>query len=296
MTSENQIQTTQNSPKSDIDRIVAAYAKKNMILAAAASIVPGPFGILGAMPELLLNFNNQMNMIYDLGCAYGKEDFINKDLLLDIPIAAFGGNTNLSILQNNKIDLSDSPKQILTGKATELGKAVIERTLKKSIIQFIPVGGPLLMGTWAKMTTTKIYKGSKSFLDQTENYVEHYKKEENDEIRKQLLIEKIKSLANLIESNNEINEKQLDLIGTIIENAAISKEEKEYYLEESLKTGSKFQLNYQLLKDYEEEEDVLMQLIVMAKRSGHIDEQEKQYIHGVGEELGFDRQFVELLF
>ena len=34
----------------DADDIVKMYAKKNMILAAAVSIVPGPLGILGSLP------------------------------------------------------------------------------------------------------------------------------------------------------------------------------------------------------------------------------------------------------
>ena len=69
----------------DIEKIVNGYAKQNMILAAASSVVPGPLGILGAVPELLLNFKNQFGMIYDLSCANDKEDFLSKDLLLDIP-------------------------------------------------------------------------------------------------------------------------------------------------------------------------------------------------------------------
>ncbi|MEM9819816.1 MAG: EcsC family protein [Bacteroidota bacterium] len=280
----------------EIDQIIQYYSKRNRLLATAAAIVPGPFGILSALPELLLNFGNQMDMIYDLGCAYGKESFINKDLLLDIPIAAFGGNTNLSFLQNNLRDLSDAPRQILLEKASLLSQSLVERTLKKSIVQFIPVAGPVLMGTWSKMTTAKISKRAMAFLDNANSYSEHLKPQEDEAIQQALLIEKIKSLANLIEANNEINEQQIDLIGTIIENADLDRAQKEYYLHESLKTGSNFQLDYNLLKAYEEEEDLLLQLIIMAKRSGQIDEQEKTYIHSVGKDLDLKFSFVENLF
>lgn len=283
------------SPK-DVDAIVKKYSKRNMVLAAASSVVPGPLGILGAVPELILNFGNQMNMIYDLGCAHGKENFINKDLLLDIPIAAFGGNTNLAALQNNKIDLNDTPQDILMKKATELGESIIQKTLKKSIIQFVPVAGPLLMGTWAKMTTSKIANSSSRFLDTKIDYVEHFKKEETDEIAKALQIEKIKGLTNLIECNNQINEAQIDFIGPIIENANLTKSEKEYYLKEALRTGSEFQLDFTLLKDFEEQEDLVMDLVILAKRSGQMDELEKNYIVEVSQELGVDRSFLEQLF
>lgn len=277
----------------DIEQIVQGYAKKNMILAAASSVVPGPLGILGAVPELMLNFKNQFGMIYDLSCANEKEDFLNKDLLLDIPIAAFGGNTNLMAVQGNAQDLIDSPVKVLQGKAQTLGKGVIDRTLKKSIAQFIPVAGPIIMGIWAKSTTNKIAKTSKSFFDKKATYIEHFKPEETPEILRELQVQKIKGLANLIECNDEINEDQIAFIGPIIENAEIPQSQKNHLIEESLKTGSNFQLDYDLLKEYEEDEALIMEMAILAKRSGSVDDLEKKYILQEADKMKLDTAFVE---
>ena len=277
----------------DIDVIAAGYAKKNMAIAAATSLVPGPLGILGVVPELVLTFGNKMQMIYDLGCANNKENSINKDLLIDIPIAAFGGNTNLAALQNIGGQLQESPITALKGKVKDLGQSVIDKQLKKSVVQFIPVAGPVLMGIWAKMTTNKVATTSNTFFDESATYVEHFKKEETEEVKRALQVQKIKGLANLIEANNEINEAQIAFIGPIIENAAIPQSQKNHLLEESLKVGSNFQLDYQLLKDYEEDETLVMELVIMAKRSGSVDHFEKAYIFRVAEELKMDKGFVE---
>lgn len=276
----------------DTNQIIESYANKNMIIASTTSIIPGPFGILGSIPALLLNFNNQMSMIYDLGCASDKENFINKDVLLDIPLAAFGGNTSLAALQFNSKDLQDSPKSILINKAVALSKNITERILKKSIVQFIPVAGPVLMGTWSKMATRKISKVSINFLDNQKSYTEKLTPSESNEIKNLIQIEKIKALANLIESNDEINENQIELIGTIIENSGLNSFEKEYYLKESLKTGSKFKLDSSLLIQYEEADNLLMEMVVMAKRSGEIDKYEEEHIFQVGQELGIEESFV----
>lgn len=280
----------------DVQKIINYYSKRNIALAAASSVIPGPLGILGSIPELLLNFHNQMNMIYDLSCANGKENFINKDILLEIPIAAFGGNTNLTKLQHSGKDLIDSPEEILLEKAFSLGQALVDRTLKKSIVQFLPVAGPILMGTWAKMTTNKISKSSLLFLSDQHLYEENSKPDENEEVKQQLQTEKIKALVNLIESNNEINENQINLISTIISNSDLTHSEKEYYLEEALKTGSKLQLNKQIIQEYEEEEDLILQLVIMAKRSGNIDDLEKNYIYEVGDHLEIENQLIDDLF
>ena len=286
---------TNNSTYSeeDVEKIINLYTTKNMVAAAATSIVPGPLGILGSVPELIINFGNQMFMIYDLGCAYDKENFLNKDLLLDIPFAALGGNTNLAMIQTNPSDLIDSPVDALKGKANALGKNMIDRTLKKSIVQFIPIAGPVMMGIWSKMTTSKIAKSSNGFFDQKAIYIEHFKKEENEKVISELQIQKIKAIANLIECNDDINESQIEFIGPIIENAPIDQSRKNFLLEESLKTGSNFQLDFQLLKDYEEDENLIFELMVMAKRSGFIDDLEKQYICRIAEQLNLDKTMVE---
>ena len=279
----------------DVKKIIDAYAQKNMVLAAASSLVPGPLGILGSIPELLMNFGNQMFMIYDLGCAHDKENFLNKDLLLDIPLSAFGGNTDLSALQDQAEDLLDAPQQVLLTKANELGKSVIERTLKKSVVQFVPVAGPLMMSIWSKSTTNKIAKISNSFFDQKDSYQEHFKPEETEEVKSQLQVQKIKALANLIESNNEINEAQIEFIGPIIENANIPQDLKNHLIEESMRTGSNFQLDHDLIKTYEEDENLISELVIMAKRGDDVDGMEREYILKESRNLGVEVEFAEEL-
>lgn len=276
----------------DVDQIVEAYAKKNMMLAAASSIVPGPFGVLGSIPELLLNFDNQMSMIYDLGCAHGKEALLTKELLLDIPTMAFGGKVDLAALQDQAAGAVESPREILIDKAQVLGEALVDRTLKRSVVQFIPVAGPVLMGTWAKLATSRVSKSSVAFLTGALPGAEP-EADLDDAVKRKLQIEKIKGLTNLIEVNDEINENQIDLIGTIIENADLTDAEKEYYLEEALKTGSEFELDYDLLRRYGEGDDLVMEMVVMARRGDAVDDLEARYIYQVGEALELDRRLVE---
>lgn len=275
----------------DVEKLVSMYAKKNMILAAATSIVPGPLGILGSIPELVINMGNQMYMIYDLGCAYDKEDFISKDLLIEIPLSVFGGNTDLSTLQNSS-NLLDSPQILLKQKTKDLGKAMVEKSLKKSIVQFVPVAGPLLMGTWAKLTTSKIANSSKSFLDDTKTFSEPIKKEESKEIETKIQVQKIKALANLIESNDDINEEQIAFIAPIIENMDIPKDRKNYLFEEASKMGSNFEIDYDLFKTYGEADNLILEMIVMAKRNGFIDDMEKAYIFKVADHVDVSSNLV----
>ena len=85
--------------KEDVQKIIEDYTQLNQAIAVASSFAPGPLGIMAAAPEMILTISNQMKMIYDLGCCFGKEHFLNKDLLIDVPLQAAGVFTNLSEIQ-----------------------------------------------------------------------------------------------------------------------------------------------------------------------------------------------------
>ena len=284
----------QNSALSqaDLDSMVSKYANQNMAIALASGLVPGPMGIFAAVPELVLTMKNQMSMIYDFSCGYDKESFLNKDLLLDIPIFALGGKTNLASAQN-QANLMDSPTTFLQGKATDLGKGIIDRNLKKSLVKFIPVGGAVIMATWAKMSTNKIAKASKTFFDDTEHF-EDVKKELPQSLENQLIIEKIKAMINLMEANGNIHEEELSFIAPVIANAPISDGQKAYLLSEAESLGSELGIQFNLFKAYpEESETMMMELCLLAKRDGHVHPEQKRYLQEISDKVAFDQSELE---
>ena len=278
----------------DIDKMVESYANKNMLIAAASGMVPGPLGIFSAVPDLVLSMGNQMSMIYDYSCAFNKESFLNKDLLLDIPIFALGGNTDLAALQN-KSNLLDSPDEMLKGKALDLGKGMIERNLKSSLVKFIPVGGSLVMAIWAKTSTNKIAKASSTFFDDNEHF-EDVKKALPASMKSKLLGEKIKAMINLMEANGDIHESEIKFIAPVIENADIPDSQKAHLLDEASQTGSNLEVELSLFQAYPEEvQNLVMELCILAKRDGTVHPAQRRYLMEIIETLEFDEKEMEEL-
>jgi len=220
----------------ELEELVNRYSKQNMAIALSSGLIPGPLGIFSAVPELVMTMKNQMAMIYDFSCGYDKESFINKDILLDIPIYALGGKTNLSVLQDRS-NLTDSSEAILKSKALDLGKGLIERNLKKSLVKFIPIGGPLVMATWAKMSTQKVGAASKVFFDDNEHFVDQTP-ELPQSLETQLTVTKIKVMINLMEVDGDIHADEISFITPIIDHVDIPKSDKLALLEEAEKIGS----------------------------------------------------------
>jgi len=295
-TFEQQQSDVQNSLLNvkDIDKMTAGYANKNMLIAAASGMVPGPLGIFSAVPDLVLSMGNQMSMIYDFSCAFDKESFLNKDLLLDIPIFALGGKTNLAAIQDQS-NLLDSPDELLKGKALDLGKGMIERNLKKSLVKFIPVGGSLVMAIWAKTSTNKIAKSSRIFFDDNQHF-EDVKKELPDSLRSQPLVEKIKAMINLMEADGEIHESEVKFIAPVINNTDISDSQKARLLDEASKPNSSLEVQLSLFRSYPEEvENLVMELCILAKRDGKVHPDQRRYLMEIIQTLEFEEKEMDEL-
>lgn len=82
---------TKRPTQQDIDSITKSYSNQNALIAGAANFIPGPWGMLATVPELAAIIRNQIQMIYDLGVAHGKEAHLNKNLLLGIFSTVLGG-------------------------------------------------------------------------------------------------------------------------------------------------------------------------------------------------------------
>jgi hypothetical protein len=66
--------------------------------------VPGPWGLVGIVPELTLIFRNQLMLIFDVGMAYGKSEVLRKELLAGVLLDAFGiGAGSLLVMQGSKL-------------------------------------------------------------------------------------------------------------------------------------------------------------------------------------------------
>lgn len=63
--------------KRDVGALIKHAANANAVIAGAANLVPGPWGALAVVPEITFVIRNQIQLIYDLGVAHGKEPHLN---------------------------------------------------------------------------------------------------------------------------------------------------------------------------------------------------------------------------
>lgn len=279
----------------NVDEMVNKYVKRNVLIATASSAIPGPLAMFSAIPELVSTLGNQMSMTYDVGCAFDQENFITKDLLLDIPIAAFGGDTNFADLKNTGTALLHSPQAVLIGKAKSLGKNMVETHLKKSAIKFVPLGGPLIMAYFAKRNTKKIAKVSKGFFSDDINLPKN--KTYSKATAALLELEKIKICIDLIDADDHVDEREIDFIKPMIEGAELSYHQKDKLLKEAQNHTNEFNINYDLFAEYPEEtERFVEELILLSMRDETLKPIERSYILEFCQFVGLDKNIALDMF
>lgn len=143
--------------KQDIPWIIVEYAASNMAISGGLGLIPGPFGLLGVIPEIILIIRNQVAMIYDIGAAYGKDDVITVELLLGIFGSTLGvGGISLITMHGSKILVRRASLRVIQQVIGVLAGQITQRLIKATISKWLPIVGAVAVAAWSYHSTTQI--------------------------------------------------------------------------------------------------------------------------------------------
>ncbi len=143
--------------RKDIDAIISKWANTNAVVAGAAGLVPGPWGMLAAVPEIVAVIGNQTKMIFDLGVAHGQHRYLRSELVVGILMSSMGsGGGSLLAVQGGRLLVRRASLQVMQKVVTMLGGKVTQQLLKAMVGKWLPVVGAAAMAAWARYTTKKL--------------------------------------------------------------------------------------------------------------------------------------------
>lgn len=149
----------------DVDRIIASTANQNAIIAGACAMAPGPWGALTIVPEMIAVIRNQIQMVYDLGVAYGKEAHLNGPLLLAIFATATGGGAiSLATVKGGQLVVKRASLRVLQRVIAWLGGKITQRALRAFLSRWVPFVGAAAMALWARQSTVAIGRKAADLL------------------------------------------------------------------------------------------------------------------------------------
>jgi uncharacterized protein (DUF697 family) len=153
-----------------------AIAKRASAKAAAISgslaLPPGPMGLLTVLPDMVLVWRIQAQMVVDIAAAFGKSDRLSE---AEITAILFKHVSNAAMADYNRnlpIEQPEAPLtlreiiermaskrgEVINRFANEVATAAIERITKRLITRLVPLGGALVVSAQAALDTTAVAK------------------------------------------------------------------------------------------------------------------------------------------
>jgi uncharacterized protein (DUF697 family) len=139
------------------EAIVSACAYKNAAISGGIGLVPGPWGMVAVAPEIALVIKNQIEMVYDLGVAHGKNAVLSKELLAAVLVSALStGAAGLLVMHGGKVLVRRASLRIFQRVVTLLAGKVTQQALKSAISKWLPVAGAAFMAWLSKSMTERV--------------------------------------------------------------------------------------------------------------------------------------------
>lgn len=147
-----------NLPQLDsVSGLISSYTRNNAAISGGASLIPGPWGMAAVIPELTLVIRNQIQMVYDIGVANGKQAQLTKELLIGIFLAAMGSSAgSLLTIHGGKILVRRASLQVIQKIIAMLGGRVTQQVIKSTVSKWLPFVGAAAMATWTGYMTKNI--------------------------------------------------------------------------------------------------------------------------------------------
>jgi uncharacterized protein (DUF697 family) len=291
---------------SDINKIISKCGNKNAAISGSVGLIPGPFGMAAAIPEVALIIRNQVKMIYDLGMAYGKSKILTKELLAGIFAFSIGSSgIGLLTMHGSKVLVKRASLRVFQRIITILAGNITQKLLKSMISKWLPFVGAAAMAAWSKYSTNKVGKMAKQILsknieiDNTEIEMDFDIQVETEAktetLDDPLMVLKVISLINLMKVDGKIKAEEIAFIEKITDNSEFSSN-MAINLRNMINSNEKKVVDYTLFTNNPDESTgLLIDLIALARRDNEFHITEKMYIKQVGKTLGYSEEDLSLL-
>lgn len=165
-------ETRASRPLQRADAIAKRAAAKAAAISGTLSLPPGPLGLVTVLPDMILVWRIQAQMVVDIAAAFGKADHLSES---DITAILFRHVSSAAMADYNRNIPIDNPEppldlkeiinrmvskrgEVINRFATEVTSAAMERLTRRLITRLVPLGGTLIVSAQAALDTGAVAK------------------------------------------------------------------------------------------------------------------------------------------
>ena len=288
--------------RGDVNALIRSYVTQNAAISGSASLIPGPFGMLAVVPELLLVIRNQIALIYDIGAAYGQKEMMTRELLLGIFVSAAGtGAGSVLVVRGGQVLVKRASLRVLQKLIAVLGGRITQQALKSAISKWLPGIGAAAMAAWTGYLTNQIGKKAieifqHEIINDPETpdieLIKPVELENSVHDESELEFFKLQILIELAKIDGKISEEEQDFINTILENPGLNDTHRAR-LADLLSGKSQPLQGLELIAQKPDSAIALLANMVALAHRDELHVTEKLYIRKIGALLGFSAEEVD---
>jgi uncharacterized protein (DUF697 family) len=150
------------------DKIVNEAARKAFKISTALGLVPGPIGMATILPEVVALTRLQINLIYRIAKHHGKQERVNKELVLLLLGNAMGVAAGETLLRKAGATLvvKSVNSGVIKALARKIGAGMVDRAAERAIARWIPMVTAPLFGYFSLSLTRKIGREAERLFSQ----------------------------------------------------------------------------------------------------------------------------------
>jgi uncharacterized membrane protein YebE (DUF533 family) len=276
--------------KNQIDSLISNYSNTNAVISGGASLIPGPWGMAAAVPEIIAVTRNQMAMIHDIATAHNQNKEVPKELIISVMLSASGSAaTSLAVVHGQKIMVKRVGARALQQVIKVLGGKITQQAAKSMAAKWLPLAGAIAMATWSRYSTQKIGEEAKKFCElevvyESEEVIETVTVDEvvEETADTKLTKLKIQIFINMLQIDGTIDQKEIDFVTGFINKTDLSDDDKNDLIKQ-IETKTVKEIDYTVFKNNQTEAMYLIiDLVTLAKADGVFHEAEKAYVKDLG--------------
>ncbi len=137
-----------SNPEELVKDLTESAALKAAGISAGLSLPGGFVSLITILPELFLVYRIQGQLVKDIASLYGKETFVNRELLIYCMFKQTGIQFMERLVEDigTKIIIRPSTLKFLENVLQKIGIQISKRLMKNSLLKWLPIVGAVLTG------------------------------------------------------------------------------------------------------------------------------------------------------
>jgi hypothetical protein len=122
----------------DIEHIIRHYSSKCARISIGATLLPGEWGIISAVPEIMLGMKKQAEMVYDISAAHKKDNLMTREVLAGVLLQSLTGESYGLVKKTNSNFIINENKKIFDYALAKFARRISRMIFRSALVRWLP--------------------------------------------------------------------------------------------------------------------------------------------------------------